>query len=409
MNHLILTRDILNVGEISNTVTAESCGAISLFVGTTRDCFEGKRVCSVEYEAYEAMAIKQIELICEELRRQWPDIVNIAICHRLGLVKVREVSVVIAISSPHRKTSLDAVEVAIDELKKRVPIWKKELYDENESTWKENNEYQFGGSDNLSTFDERMCSVEDSNPLPSQLIQISACENEIKRRIQCFVEKKRDEIDLCNIMDFTDVKQQKQVNSPQELINYENDNNSMTCARVNSTVVKQEYSKCHLKVKKVENNIGPQMRPDYLNALDKLMVPIERKKLELQKQCSSHRSIKEEHMMLKYPTIIERLENIEEHINVPQSNVKNIYQRIKAIEDRILYLESISPEYRHFLVEKSQIGETSNNLESLNETIQPAGLLAYDRKMYSVTDIDTIINSFEKRDLDHQNTNILDK
>ncbi|XP_037805723.1 molybdopterin synthase catalytic subunit-like isoform X2 [Lucilia sericata] len=140
MNHLILTRDILNVGEISDTVSAKSCGAISLFVGTTRDCFEGKRVCSLEYEAYEPMAIKQIELICKELRRQWPDIVNIAICHRLGLVEVREASVVIAISSPHRKTSLDAVGVAIDELKKRVPIWKKEIYDENESTWKENKE-----------------------------------------------------------------------------------------------------------------------------------------------------------------------------------------------------------------------------------------------------------------------------
>lgn len=98
---------------------------------------------SLEYEAYEPMAMKQIELICEGLRRQWPDIVNIAICHRLGLVAVREASVVIAISSPHRKTSLDAVEVAIDELKKRVPIWKKEIYIGDESTWKENKECQW--------------------------------------------------------------------------------------------------------------------------------------------------------------------------------------------------------------------------------------------------------------------------
>ncbi|XP_046804496.1 molybdopterin synthase catalytic subunit isoform X2 [Lucilia cuprina] len=354
MNHLILSRDILNVGEISNTVSAESCGAISLFVGTTRDSFEGKRVRSLEYEAYEPMAIKQIELICEELRRQWPDIVNIAICHRLGLVEVREASVIIAISSPHRKTSLDAVDFAIDELKKRVPIWKKEIYEENESAWKENKEYQFGSSDKLNIFDERMCGVEDSNPLPSQLVQISAGENEIKRRIQCFVEKKRNEIDLCNIMDFTDVKQQNHVNSLQESgleqTNYENGNNLMTCARVNSTVVKQEYSKCHLKVKRVENNTGPQLRPDYLNALDKLMVPIARNKLKLQMQCTPDRSVKEEYIMLKYPTIVERLENIEEHINVPQSEIKNIYQRIKAIEDRILYLESISPEYRHFLL-----------------------------------------------------------
>lgn len=97
----------------------------------------------MEYEAYEQMALKQMDVICEELRRQWPDIVNIAIYHRLGSVPVKESSVVIAISSPHRKTSLDAVESAIEELKKRVPIWKKEKYEDNDCSWKENKECQW--------------------------------------------------------------------------------------------------------------------------------------------------------------------------------------------------------------------------------------------------------------------------
>lgn len=91
--------------------------------------------------------MKQMAGICEELRCRWPDIVNIAIYHRLGFVPVREASVVIAVSSPHRKTSLDAVASAIEELKKRVPIWKKEKYDGDESSWKENKECQWLAKD----------------------------------------------------------------------------------------------------------------------------------------------------------------------------------------------------------------------------------------------------------------------
>lgn len=100
-----------------------------------------------------------------------------------------------------------------------------------------------------------MCEIEDAYPVPNQFIQIAADEDEINRRIQCFVEKKRDEIDLCNIMDFTNVKQRMQDNTSEDDTpirdeeNIDDENESMTCARVNSTVVKQEYSKCHLKGK----------------------------------------------------------------------------------------------------------------------------------------------------------------
>lgn len=96
----------------------------------------------LEYEAYEAMALKTMNLICEEMRARWSDIKNIGIHHRLGTVPVKEASVVIAVSSPHRKSSLEAVHFAIDELKKSVPVWKKEQYAEGEgcSEWKENRE-----------------------------------------------------------------------------------------------------------------------------------------------------------------------------------------------------------------------------------------------------------------------------
>lgn len=83
--------------------------------------------------------------ICYEVRRRWPDVVNIAMHHRLGRVPVKESSVVIAISSPHRASSLEALPFALDQLKRMVPIWKKEFYKskhggDEESQWKENPE-----------------------------------------------------------------------------------------------------------------------------------------------------------------------------------------------------------------------------------------------------------------------------
>lgn len=103
------------------------------------------KVVQLEYEAYDDMAKKEMSNICYEIRQRWPDIVNIAMYHRLGLVPVKEASVVIAISSPHRKSSLEALPFALDELKKMVPIWKKEFYKSKddtcqESQWKENPE-----------------------------------------------------------------------------------------------------------------------------------------------------------------------------------------------------------------------------------------------------------------------------
>ena len=93
------------------------------------------------------MALKQMQDICEELRQKWSDIKNIAFYHRVGLVPVKEASVVIAISSAHRQASLEAVAYAIEELKRRVPIWKKEKYEDNESSWKENKECQWLSKD----------------------------------------------------------------------------------------------------------------------------------------------------------------------------------------------------------------------------------------------------------------------
>lgn len=102
------------------------------------------QVVSLEYEAYESMALKEMQKICTELRVRWPNLKHIALHHRLGVVPVREASVVIAVSSPHRAAALDSVSFAIDQLKSQVPIWKKEIYEDDPvGEWKENKECQW--------------------------------------------------------------------------------------------------------------------------------------------------------------------------------------------------------------------------------------------------------------------------
>uniref|UniRef100_A0A8C5ZBD5 Molybdopterin synthase catalytic subunit n=1 Tax=Marmota marmota marmota TaxID=9994 RepID=A0A8C5ZBD5_MARMA len=133
------TAEKLSVDDVSQLVTSPLCGAISLFVGTTRNNFEGKKVISLEYEAYLPMAENEIRKICSHIRQKWP-VKHIAVFHRLGLVPVSEASIIIAVSSAHRAASLEAVTYAIDTLKARVPIWKKELYEESSSSWKRNKE-----------------------------------------------------------------------------------------------------------------------------------------------------------------------------------------------------------------------------------------------------------------------------
>lgn len=110
------------------------------------------QVLSLKYEAYDKMANKMLSKICDDIREKWPEVKHIALYHRLGLVPIKESSVVIAISSPHRQDSLEAVQFAIDELKRTVPIWKKEIYGgdyEGTEMWKENKECKWSEPTNV--------------------------------------------------------------------------------------------------------------------------------------------------------------------------------------------------------------------------------------------------------------------
>lgn len=99
--------------------------------------FTGKKVLRLEYEAYVPMAEQELLKICAEARRRWR-LTKVALVHRIGLVPIGEASVVVAVSSVHRKDSLEAVHFCIDTLKETVPIWKKEVYEDGGEVWKSN-------------------------------------------------------------------------------------------------------------------------------------------------------------------------------------------------------------------------------------------------------------------------------
>ena len=126
-----------------DAVRDPSCGGICLFLGTSRDIHEGRPVTGLSYEAYEPMAEKELEKLAAELRERFPAVVGVSIVHRLGEVPLTEVSVAIAVSTPHRAESFEACRYGIDALKQRIPIWKKESYqDGSDPRWVANKESQ---------------------------------------------------------------------------------------------------------------------------------------------------------------------------------------------------------------------------------------------------------------------------
>ena len=117
----------LSLEAVVSEVAQNEAGAIATFVGTTRAHSRGRTVTHLEYEAYAGMTEKVMAEIADELRSRY-ELCGIAIHHRTGRVEIGEPSVVIAISAPHRQDALAACKDAIDTLKERVPLWKKEVY-----------------------------------------------------------------------------------------------------------------------------------------------------------------------------------------------------------------------------------------------------------------------------------------
>ena len=131
-----LQREPIDLAALQGTSPAD--GALSLFVGVVRNENGGKAVLRLEYEAYEEMALSLMAEIEEEARRRWP-VSELRMVHRLGPMGIGEASVAVAVAAPHRGESFAACRFAIDTLKARVPIWKKEFYADG-SVWLQNAE-----------------------------------------------------------------------------------------------------------------------------------------------------------------------------------------------------------------------------------------------------------------------------
>jgi molybdopterin synthase catalytic subunit len=117
----------LSVDGVVRAVSRPTSGAVATFVGVVRESSRGRQVRSLEYDAYPEMATAKMREIATEIRQRWP-VDDVAIVHRTGLLGIGEASVVIAVSSAHRKEALAACAFAIERLKAIVPIWKKEIW-----------------------------------------------------------------------------------------------------------------------------------------------------------------------------------------------------------------------------------------------------------------------------------------
>lgn len=124
-----ITEKAIDVNKVIETASALGAGAINVFIGTVRDSALNKRVVWLEYEAYESMAVAETRKIIEEAAGRW-ELMGWAVSHRIGTLKPGEVAVAVAVSTKHRKASFEACQYIIDKLKEKVPIFKKEVFDD---------------------------------------------------------------------------------------------------------------------------------------------------------------------------------------------------------------------------------------------------------------------------------------
>jgi len=131
MDFFELTTDPIDITSVARRVVPSECGATVTLDGYVRQFTKGRETLHLVYEAYEPMALKEMQKLVEQAKSQFA-IANIGILHRLGKLEIGETSVVISVAAPHRKPAFEACEWLIRELKRTVPIWKKEVYADGE-------------------------------------------------------------------------------------------------------------------------------------------------------------------------------------------------------------------------------------------------------------------------------------
>ena len=124
-----ITREPIDIAGLRARLLAGESGAVVIFDGVARNNTKGRPTLFLEYEGYVEMALKTMDQIIGEVHEQWP-ISRVGMIHRLGRIEITESSVVIVVTSAHRKAAFEACQYAIDRLKKIVPIWKKEYFED---------------------------------------------------------------------------------------------------------------------------------------------------------------------------------------------------------------------------------------------------------------------------------------
>ena len=129
-----LTHDEIDYTALTESVRSNQAGAVVLFLGTVRETTNGRQTTALDYDAYPEMAEAKICELINEAREKWP-LEQVGIIHRLGHLQLGDISVAVAVSCPHRQQAFEAGRFLIDELKVRVPIWKKENWADGSTEW----------------------------------------------------------------------------------------------------------------------------------------------------------------------------------------------------------------------------------------------------------------------------------
>ncbi len=127
-----ITSDPIDISSALTLLQSDQAGAVDFFLGLVRDNTQQRPVDHLEYEAYDRMAISEMQKIVDEARNRWT-ILECVVVHRKGLLRVGEIAVLIGVSTPHRADAFDACRYIIDTIKQTVPIWKKEVFTDGES------------------------------------------------------------------------------------------------------------------------------------------------------------------------------------------------------------------------------------------------------------------------------------
>ncbi|XP_017298929.1 molybdopterin synthase catalytic subunit-like isoform X1 [Diaphorina citri] len=291
------------------------------------------------------MALKVFKDICNNLRETWPDIVNVAIYHRLGNVPVSEASVVIAISSPHRQTALSAVEHAINKLKEMAPIWKKEEYapgTHTDAQWKENSELPPPKQEHLSELDPSM-------------IQINSSHEEVFSNIKAFMAYRK--------------KMNNKDNMKTYCLRKAEERPEYSCCRVDAVGRRVISTQAEIQYRKEHYDETPGTDCNSNSGKTKTKRSASSKEASsrqlIQGQCRQSNTTgsdspdTQRHLLQQSTTtpvthddpnipfgISERLSLIEHHVGIKPSGPNgDLYVRLKQIEDKIIQIEDDCEEY----------------------------------------------------------------